>query len=186
MNKKTDETGQNVSNPLQKREQSVAKLARQARFLELFPKHRFNISRTCQELGVSRTAFQRWLKEDEPFRQAINDLKHARDDLLEESLYDQALNKEHPIVQIFMAKSRLGWDDKNGPKPEETADPILSDNQRCDAIVEAYRISQLPNLQLQAELKAKRERRELEKANQELQRQKAELEYKLAEYEDFD
>ena len=91
----------------QKRELATGKQARQAKFLTEYPHQNYNITKTCQAIGISRSAYKLWIKEDPAFKEACQEQREAQNDYLEESILNQGIVKQHPITQIFLAKSFL-------------------------------------------------------------------------------
>jgi hypothetical protein len=106
----------------------------QKAFIKALKQNRFNVSKACDVVGVSRQAHYRWLEEDPDYKQAYEDLSESVLDLAEESLieliqgaYKEVIDKDGNIrmlkevpdgASIRYYLDRLGK--KRGYKLEQT------------------------------------------------------------------
>jgi len=59
---------------------------KKALFLETYPKKNYNISKTCNAIGISRRTFYLWIEDDNQFEIDVEDLQEADLDDSEETL----------------------------------------------------------------------------------------------------
>ena len=58
---------------------------------------RFNVSKACASININRRTFQRWIKEDPDFAQAIEDAKESLIDEVEDIMLKKIRGFEHTI-----------------------------------------------------------------------------------------
>lgn len=73
-------------------------------FLQLYLLSACNISTACEDFGMSRTQFYRWMR-DEEFRDAIEDIDEYLLDLAEAGLINH-IEKENIAAVIFFLKTK--------------------------------------------------------------------------------
>jgi len=69
------------------------------------------ITTALKSCDLSRTNFNKWLKEDEEFAKAVGDVQNIENDFIKSKYYECVKDKV-PSVVIHAAKSRLGWNEK--------------------------------------------------------------------------
>ena len=88
------------------REVSSKKL-RQQTFIDLFPTQRFEVMRTCKQIGISRKTYYRWIEEPE-FKAAFLEALENKKDFVEGALMN-IINKPdhtgHTTAVIFANKT---------------------------------------------------------------------------------
>ena len=84
---------------------------RKAAFLEVFPKKAGIVTGACQAVGISRTQFYAWLKEDRVFAAAIEDINEQLIDYSESQLMSkiQAGNMTAIIFHLKCKGKKRGW-----------------------------------------------------------------------------
>lgn len=84
---------------------------RKAAFLEVFPKKAGIVTAACQAVGISRTQFYAWLKEDRVFAAAIEDINEQLIDYSESQLMSkiQAGNMTAIIFHLKCKGKKRGW-----------------------------------------------------------------------------
>lgn len=75
------------------------------KLLELLPKLRYHISKTCERVGVHRTTLQNWLKNDADFKEKYEAVHEAKMDDAEERLYLLG----HGIPELDKDGKLKGW-----------------------------------------------------------------------------
>lgn len=78
---------------------------RQVAFLKALPLHRYNITKTCDAVGVSRTQFYGWQKQYPEFLERLEAVTEGQLDIWEESLHKNILAGDTTAV-IFALKTR--------------------------------------------------------------------------------
>ena len=86
-------------------------------FLEKFPEKFFNVTLTCQAIGIDRKTYYKWINKDSKFREAVKDLKEQYLDLCEAVLAKKVLIKDDPLW-AYRTLERLGKDRGWAPKQE--------------------------------------------------------------------
>lgn len=84
------------------------------KFIEEHPKNAFNISRTCEVIGISRRTFYDWLRDDEEFRDKMESFRESFIDLSEQVLY-RAMKADDLDAAKFVAKhlgKKRGYSDQ--------------------------------------------------------------------------
>jgi len=64
-----------------------------------------NISETCKEVGINRTTYYNWLKNDEEFAEQINAIDEYIVDSVEKELYKQ-IKDGSTVATIFYLKTK--------------------------------------------------------------------------------
>lgn len=83
--------------------------------LELHYKHMGNVSATCAALGIGRTMFYNWKKDDKAFAEAIDNVTEFCIDHVEDKLMSQINNGDTTAI-IFYLKTigkRRGYIERN-------------------------------------------------------------------------
>lgn len=66
-----------------------------------------NVSMTCKHVGISRETFYRWMKEDEEFKNSVDDIYEANIDFAESSLLKNIREgKETSIIFYLKTKGK--------------------------------------------------------------------------------
>ena len=99
-------------------------------FLKIYPKTMCNISKTCKQIGISRTSYYKWIDGDLFFKEEVDAAKEALIDDLESEIYYQIFEKHNIIATIFALKcigKKRGWSEKeevqiSEPKPIRVLD----------------------------------------------------------------
>jgi len=55
---------------------------RKQKFLDIYPKAYCNVLKTCEQVGISRTAFYKWLANDSDFKKEVKKIDAQKDELL--------------------------------------------------------------------------------------------------------
>lgn len=85
------------------REQAVA--IRKESILLAFKKNYCNVSRACEDAGISRQTWGNYMREDPEFRQKVNDIIEGLKDLVESHLIKSIVGGD-VTAQIFFLKTR--------------------------------------------------------------------------------
>ena len=70
------------------------------------------VTTALKSCDLSRTNYYKWLKEDEVFAQAVNDVELIAKDFVMSKFYE-CIKDKVPSVVIHAAKTRLGWNETN-------------------------------------------------------------------------
>lgn len=84
----------------------------QQRFLELFIPLRFNITNICAEVGISRSCYYVWLKENNEFAEAVKNLQEYLIDRSEEVLLNALDANDSRTAQFILSKLSDKFKDK--------------------------------------------------------------------------
>ena len=68
------------------------------------------VTTALKNSDVTRTTYYRWLREDEEFANAVNDIDNMQKDFIKSKYYECVKDKV-PSVVIHAAKTRLGWNE---------------------------------------------------------------------------
>lgn len=120
-------------------EPSLGKTGRQARFLEAFAAENFNISKACRQAGINRRTFYRWKDESTEFREQVEEIVKLENDLIEEKLFEIAVEGKNVIALIFLAKALCGYVERT--KVDHAIESPRLSTEQIDAVVNAARIS---------------------------------------------
>ena len=80
------------------------KIDNQNKFLSLFEKHATNIKRTCEAMGISRSRYYEWCKED-TFKKQADDIAEGLIDDVESQLF-MNINEGKEASIFFFLKTR--------------------------------------------------------------------------------
>jgi len=69
------------------------------------PQHMGNVSQVCETIGINRQTYYNWMKEDEGFKELIEEAKSEMCDIAESTLYSRGLEKDTTAL-IFWLKNR--------------------------------------------------------------------------------
>ena len=64
-----------------------------------------NISEACKKAKISRRSFYNYLRDDEEFKEAVEEIEESLIDLAESELYNQ-ISKENTTALIFFLKTK--------------------------------------------------------------------------------
>ena len=64
-----------------------------------------NISEACKKVSISRKTFYNYLRDDEDFKEAVEEIEESLIDLAESELYNQ-ISKENTTALIFFLKTK--------------------------------------------------------------------------------
>lgn len=74
-------------------------------FLEKMRSTLGNVTRSCEEIGISRQAYYAWLKADSKFAAAVNEIVESSIDFAESCLFQQ-MREGNTTAIIFYLKTR--------------------------------------------------------------------------------
>ena len=96
--------------------------SKQKNFIEIYPKTLCNISKTCKQVGISRTTFYKWYDDDTDFEKEVDNAKEGLIDNLETEIYQQIFEKHNIVATIFALKclgKKRGWMENEKPQLED-------------------------------------------------------------------
>ena len=70
------------------------------------------VTTALKATDLSRTNFYKWLKEDEEFKDKVEEIESIQQDFIKSKYYECVKDKV-PAVVIHAAKTRLGWNETN-------------------------------------------------------------------------
>lgn len=68
------------------------------------------VTTALKNCSISRTNFYKWMREDQEFANAVNDIDNIQKDFIKSKYYECVKDKV-PSVVIHAAKTRLGWNE---------------------------------------------------------------------------
>ena len=71
-------------------------------FIETYQKNLCNVSKTCKTLKVGRTQYYTWLKEDESFKQAIENSEIYQVEFVEDALLKRIKEGSDSSIQFYL------------------------------------------------------------------------------------
>ncbi len=74
-------------------------------FLEKMKSSLCNVTASCEAVNIARKTFYEWMKKDEKFRQAVDDLQERDIDFVESQLYKQIKDGD-TTATIFYLKTK--------------------------------------------------------------------------------
>ena len=127
-----------------------------------------NVTMACHSVGVGRTTYYFWMKENPLFKEQVDEIEEIVLDWAESKLYEQ-IEKGNIAANIFYLKCQgkdRGWTEKYEKKELQTKPFILSDkdkkilrNQR-DMLMEAdYLFNETDNKKILERIEAFKEKR---------------------------
>lgn len=63
------------------------------------------VTTACRKVGIGRTTFYLWMREDEEFKKQVDDIENIAIDFAESKLHEQILNG-NPTSTIFYLKTK--------------------------------------------------------------------------------
>ena len=79
---------------------------KQNKFLDMFTKHRFNVTNTCEALGIRRAVVMDWCKKNPDFRSALDVVQDEKEDWCEDKLL-KLVEDGNMVATIFLSKILL-------------------------------------------------------------------------------
>lgn len=73
--------------------------------IDILKKSFGNVSKTCETLGINRTTFYQWKKDDPSFKEAVDNIGEFLLDFAESSLY-ALIKKKNIAATIFYLKTK--------------------------------------------------------------------------------
>jgi hypothetical protein len=114
------------------------KVAKQKLFLEAYRNSLFNVTKSCEKVGVPRRTFYNW-KEHPDFVEQLNDVENELKDFIKDKLL-QLVEAGNLIATIFCAKVFCGYVEPTGKQRIEI-EQIPHDKETVDRVVNAYQLS---------------------------------------------
>ena len=74
-------------------------------FLKAFENKEFNIAESCKAINIARQTYYDWLKDDDEFKQQVQELKESDLDFTESALR-KLIKKGNVIATIFKLKTK--------------------------------------------------------------------------------
>lgn len=79
----------------------------QNQFLRMYIPYRFNITKICNDIGMSRRTFYEWTESNKEFNEALNDLKEYMLDMTEEAILNALESMDaKTAIQILKLKGK--------------------------------------------------------------------------------
>ena len=90
---------------------TLTKSARQRAFIDLFPRLRFEVTRTCKKVGISRQTYYRWIEEP-GFKTAFLEALEDKKDFVEGALMSIIRDTDHSghTTAVIFANKTLNKD----------------------------------------------------------------------------
>lgn len=63
------------------------------------------VTAACKQVGISRVTHYEWLREDEEYKKAVNDISEVAKDFVESQLFKQ-IKDNNPTSTIFFLKTK--------------------------------------------------------------------------------
>lgn len=79
---------------------------KQNKFLEMFTKHRFNVTSTCEAMEIKRVVVMDWCKKNPDFRSALDAVQDEKEDWCEDKLL-KLVEDGNMVATIFLSKILL-------------------------------------------------------------------------------
>ena len=76
----------------------------QKRFIEVYFENNGNISKTCEDIGISRSTYYNWIKEED-FKEQLNLIEDIKVDYVETKLFD-LIDKGNVTAIIFYLNNK--------------------------------------------------------------------------------
>jgi hypothetical protein len=93
------------------------------RFIEFYEKLFCLISRTCEKVGIDRTTYYEWRKNDSEFDKALKALEAKEDEFVLNKLKEAVINGDKPTIRFWASKKLSGF---NTTKIETEITPAKS------------------------------------------------------------
>lgn len=75
---------------------------RKQNFLKLLQKNYGVVTKTCQDMGMSRVAYYNWMNDDMDFRKAVEDITDVVLDMVEQKLFEKIDEKSEKSIHFFL------------------------------------------------------------------------------------
>lgn len=75
------------------------------KLLEVLEDHKGIVSTSCKAVGIARSTFYEWLKNDEQFKKAVDEIQDVAIDFVEQKLFQQ-IDEGNPTSTIFYLKTK--------------------------------------------------------------------------------
>jgi len=89
----------------EKKVKMLLKKSKKDQFLDLWPKKMFNISKTCRAINIARDTLYLWAREDESFKQAMQEKYDEISDMAEDTLFKK-IKAGDTICTLFYLKCK--------------------------------------------------------------------------------
>lgn len=95
----------NVEESLKVRKLTTAQKKR--KFLKAYSTRLCNVTTACQVVGISRTAYYKWVNKDNAFKKAIEVANEEFFDSLETTMYSKAITDKDTTMLIWLSKTKM-------------------------------------------------------------------------------
>lgn len=76
-----------------------------SKLLEALEDNKGIVSTSCKSVGIARSTFYEWLKNDEQFKKAVDEIQDVAIDFVESKLFQQ-IEEGNPTSTIFYLKTK--------------------------------------------------------------------------------
>lgn len=92
-------------------------------FLQALVNHNFKIGEACLAVGIHRSTYDNWCKEDSLFKESVHEIKELQKDIVEGKLFDlvQAGNVTATIFWLKAQAKERDWNEKPAATNKESA-----------------------------------------------------------------
>lgn len=79
---------------------------------EAIIQYKGNLTKVAQSLDVSRGAIHNRVNKSDTLKKTLQDSRDMRNDSVRDVLYEQAVDEGNTTAAIFIAKTQMGWKEK--------------------------------------------------------------------------
>ena len=76
-----------------------------SKLLEALEEHHGIVTNACKAVGIARSTFYEWVKNDESFKQQVDEIQDVAIDFVESKLFQQ-IDEGNPTSTIFYLKTK--------------------------------------------------------------------------------
>ena len=78
--------------------------------------HKGNVTKVAQSFGVTRGAIQKRVAKSGTLKRILQESRDMRNDSVRDALYEEGVDKRNVTALIFIAKTQMGWTEKQEVK----------------------------------------------------------------------
>jgi len=122
-----------VSKGIVQKKERISTKIKKKQFLEQFKKNYGFICKTCEQIGINRITYQRWMKSDKEFAEQVNNINNYVLELVEGELIKQVIGGNVTATIFYLVNRGNGkWVniqkvEHNSPAVESKVDMLIKE-----------------------------------------------------------
>jgi hypothetical protein len=115
----------------EKKEQERTRIRKQM-FIQYFQKHFGIISKVCNDIGIERSTYYGWRKDDPEFAKKIREVEGERNDAVEDVLFLLIAQEDGPSVRFYLER-------RNPAYKQKTVNEVIPGDRTLEDLLDEFK-----------------------------------------------